>query len=202
MSSSQTRTPIADKPESWPVVSTRDLHRDDWVMAFRRDEIRRPGAQGEEPFGRLVLEHPGAVVVLALDEQDRALCLLQYRHPGQHRFVELPAGLIDGQDEEPVDVARRELREEAGLEATSWEHLTTAYSSPGISSEVIHYFVARGLSEVDRDFTPHHEEADMEAVWVPFSELYDGVLAGRISDAPMMVTVLMAKAAGHVVSHT
>ena len=197
MADPETRAPIADQPESWPVVSTSDLHRDHWVMAFRRDEIRRPGAPEEEPFGRLVLEHPGAVVVLALDEQDRALCLLQYRHPGQHRFVELPAGLIDGVDEEPVDVARRELREEAGLEATAWEHLASAYSSPGISSELIHYFVARGLTEVDRDFTPHHEEADMEERWVAFEELHAAVLDGRISDGPMVLTVLMARARGH-----
>ncbi|WP_341927885.1 NUDIX hydrolase [Nocardioides psychrotolerans] len=198
MVSPEDRAPISDRPESWPVLSSRDLHRDHWVMALRRDEISRPGAVDEEPFGRLVLEHPGAVVVLALDEQDRALCLLQYRHPGQHRFVELPAGLIDGEDEDPVDVARRELREEAGLEAVEWEHLASAYSSPGISSELIHYFVARGLSEVDRDFTPHHEEADMEARWVPYAELHAAVLDGRITDGPMVLTVLMARARGLV----
>lgn len=198
MASPQNRAPIADQRESWPVVSTQDLHRDHWVVALRRDEVRRPGADDEEPFGRLVLEHPGAVVVLALDERDRALCLLQYRHPGQHRFVELPAGLIDGEDEDPVDVARRELREEAGLVAAEWAHLASAYSSPGISAELIHYFVARGLTEVDRDFTPHHEEADMEVLWVPYAELHAAVLEGRISDGPMVLTVLMAQARGHV----
>lgn len=199
MVSPGTRLPLADQPESWPVVSSTDLHRDGWVMALRRDEVRRPGHPDDVPFGRLVLEHPGAVVVLALDEQDRVLCLAQYRHPAQHRFVEVPAGLVDGhEDEEPLDVARRELREEAGLEATEWVELTSAYSSPGISDELIHYFVARGLSAVDRDFEPAHEEAEMQVFWAPFDELHAAVLAGRVTDAPLVLAVLMARARGLV----
>lgn len=198
MAPTEPAPPLADERESWPVVSTRDLHRDDWVVALRRDEVQRPGHPEEAPFGRLVLEHPGAVVVLALDEDERVLVLLQYRHPGGHRFVELPAGLLDGDDEEPLDVARRELREEAGLEATDWTPLTSAWSSPGTSQELIHYLLARGLTSVDRDFVPHHEEADMEARWVPFAELYDAVLAGRARDAPLVLVVLLAHARGLV----
>ncbi|MDP2772765.1 MAG: NUDIX hydrolase [Nocardioides sp.] len=187
---------LHDRPESWPVVGTEDLHRDHWVMALRRDEIRAPA--GGETFGRLVLEHPGAVVVLALDEQERVLCLRQYRHPAARRFVELPAGLLDAEGEEPLDVARRELREEAGLEATEWVRLTAAYSSPGISAELIHYFLARGLTEVDRDFDAQHEEAEMEVFWAPYSELYDAVVTGRVSDAPLVLAVLVAHAQGLV----
>ena len=65
-------------------------------------------------------------------------------------FVELPAGLLDQEGEEPEEVARRELREEVALEARSWTHLTTAWSSPGISEERMHFFLARGLAAVDR----------------------------------------------------
>jgi hypothetical protein len=68
---------VADTAESWPVVSSRDLYRDDWVMALRLDQIRRPEDAGREAFGRLVLEHPGAVIVLAVDDQRRAYCLWQ-----------------------------------------------------------------------------------------------------------------------------
>ncbi|WP_134742359.1 NUDIX hydrolase [Nocardioides sp. 503] len=191
-----TTGPLGDSEETWPVAATRDLHRDDWVVALRRDEVRLPGDEDGPTFGRLVLEHPGAVVVLAIDADERVLVLLQYRHPGRHRFVELPAGLIDKVGEAPVEVARRELREEAALEAADWADLGTAYSSPGISDELIHYFVARGLTEVDRDFAPDHEEADMEARWVPFAELYDAVLAGRARDAPLALAVLLAHARG------
>lgn len=185
-----------DVEESWPVEESVDLHRDDWVMALRADTIRAPGTEGPS-FRRLVLEHPGAVVVLALDEQERVCCVRQYRHPARRRFVELPAGLLDQADEEPVEVARRELREEVGLQAASWTHLTTAYSSPGISEERMHFFLARDLDEADRgDFELHHEEADMTVEWVPFAELYAAVLEGRVQDAPVALAVLLVAARG------
>ena len=83
------------------------LYRDEIPFALRADTVRRPGAEGEEPFTRVVLEHPGAVVVLALDEQDRVLCLRQYRHPARMRMLELPAGLLDVEGEDPQRAAAR-----------------------------------------------------------------------------------------------
>ena len=74
--------------------------------------------------------------------------------------------------EEPLDVARRELREEAELEAASWTHLSSTYPSPGISAEVHHLYLARDLGPASRgDFELHHEEADMTTGWVPFADL-------------------------------
>ena len=190
---------LSDQPAGWPVVERRDLHRDDWVVALRADWVRHPDQPEEEPFKRLVLEHPGAVIVLAVDEQERVLCLWQYRHAAQRRFVELPAGLCDAEGEEPVEVARRELREEALLEAGEWTHLATTWSSPGISEEVMHLYLARGLSEVDRgDFTPAHEEADMTTGWVPYGDLPAAVLDGRVGDGPLVQAVLLAQALGLV----
>jgi ADP-ribose pyrophosphatase len=190
---------LADVPETWPVESSTDLHRDDWVMALREDRIRRPGAEGEAPFRRLVLEHPGAVIVLALDDQERVCLLRQYRHPAGRRFVELPAGLIDVDGEGPEATARRELREEVGLEAREWVPLGSTYSSPGITSEVMHLFLARGLSRVGREgFTPEHEEADMETFWAPYADLHAAVVEGRVSDAPLLLAVLLAAARGLV----
>ena len=129
----------------------------------------------------MVLEHPGAVVVLAVDDDERVLCLRQYRHPARMRMLELPAGLLDVAGEEPRAAAERELLEEAGLEASDWVPLVSAYSSPGITTEQIHYFLARGLREADRgDFAPAHEEADMETLWVPYAELLAACLDGRV----------------------
>ncbi len=191
--------PLADRPESWPVDSTRDLHRDHWVLSLREDRIRRPEHPEDEPFRRLVLEHPGAVIVLAVDDQDRVRCLWQYRHAAHRLFVELPAGLMDEGDETPEEVARRELREETGLEATGWTHLTTTWSSPGISEEVMHHFLATGLTDVGRgDFVAAHEEAEMVAGWVPFDDLLAAVLEGRVGDGPLVVAVLTAHARGLV----
>lgn len=189
--------PLADVDESWPVEETADLHRGDWVVALRADRVRRPDEPEGEPFRRLVLEHPGAAIVLALDDHGRVCCLSQYRHAARRRFVELPAGLCDEPGEEPLEVARRELREEAGLQAESWTHLGSTYSSPGISSEVMHFYVARELSTTDRgDFEPEHEEADMRLFWAPFADLHEAVLAGRVTDAPLVLAVLLAGARG------
>lgn len=183
---------LRDVPESWPVAASTDIHRDDWIVALRADQVTLPGEQPGEPFRRLVLEHPGAVVVLAIDDHDRVLCLRQYRHPARTRFVELPAGLIDGHEgEDPLEVARRELREEAQLAAREWTHLLSAWSSPGLSAELIHYYVARGLSPMARgDFEMLHEEAHLELFWVPFDDLLAAILDGRVTDAPLQVAVL------------
>ncbi len=198
--SDQPGGPLEDVAETWPVTATRDLHRDGWVVALREDRITRPEHPEEEPFRRLVLEHPGAVIVLAVDDDERVLCLWQYRHAARRVFLELPAGLMDGDaGESPEDVARRELREEAGLEAATWTHLTTTWSSPGISEEVMHHFVARGLHDVGRgDFEPEHEEAEMRTGWVPFTDLVDAVLDSRVGDGPLVVAVLAAQARGLV----
>lgn len=191
--------PLVDEPETWPVASSTYLHRDSWVVSLRADEIRRPGHLNDKPFRRLVLEHPGAVVVLAVDDEDRVLCLSQYRHAAGHRFVELPAGLCDTEGEDPLAVARRELREEALLEAGEWTHLTSTYSSPGISDEVIHFYLARDLREVDRgDFVLEHEEAEMETFWAPHADLHAAVLDGSLTDQPLVVAVLLAQARGLV----
>ncbi len=182
---------IRDVPESWPVESSTDLHRDAWVLALRSDRVRRPGDHGEESFRRLVVEHPGAAVVLALDEEDRVLCIRQYRHPAQHRLVELPAGVCDHPGEDPEQVARRELREEVALVAERWTHLLSTFSSPGYSAEKIHYYLAEGLAATDRgDFVLQHEEADLEEVWVPLEELVEAVLDGAIADGPVVQAVL------------
>ena len=188
---------VADAPESWPVERSEDLYRSQLPFALRADVVRRPGAEDEEPFTRVVLEHPGAVVILAVDDEERVLCLRQYRHPARMRMFELPAGLLDVAGEEPRAAAERELVEEAGLEATDWTPLASAYSSPGISSEKIHYFLARGLRPADRgDFVAAHEEADMETVWVPYAGLLAACLDGRVQDAPVLIAVLTAHQRG------
>jgi ADP-ribose pyrophosphatase len=191
---------LADVPEAWPVASSSYLHRDGWVMALRADEIRRPDHPDDEPFRRLVLEHPGAAVVLAVDEDEQVLCLRQYRHPAQRRFVELPAGLVDQAGEDPEDVARRELLEETGFLAGDWMHLASTYSSPGISSEVLHIYLARDLSRAEpadvAAFVKEHEEADMDVIRVGFDDLVTAILEGRITDAPVLNAVLLARVRG------
>jgi ADP-ribose pyrophosphatase len=127
-----------------------------------------------------------------VDDEERVLVLRQYRHPSGIRFVELPAGLLDHPGEDPVEAARRELVEEAGVAAGEWTHLNTIRSSPGISDERVEVYLARGLSAVPErgGFVLEHEEADMTVHWVPFDELLDAVLARRVTDGPLLTAVL------------
>lgn len=174
---------------SWPLVSSHDLHRDGWVVALREDVITRPGHPDQ--FSRISLEHPGAVVVLAVDDQERVMCLRQYRHTSQHEFVELPAGLRDAGDEPAVETAQRELREEVELEASDWRLLLDTYASAGISDEVHEIFLARGLTHAPRgDFEMQHEEAEMERFWVPMADLLDAVLDRKVRQGPLAQAVL------------
>ena len=160
-------------------------------FSVRRDHIAAPG-RPDEHFGRLVLEHPGASVVLAVDAEENVLVLQQYRHPAQTRFVELPAGLLDVEGEDPLVAARRELREEGLLLAETWTHLLTAYPSPGLSSERMDIYLAEDLTQApDRgDFVLRHEEADMTLAWVPLTDLVAGVLARRLTDGPLALAVM------------
>jgi 8-oxo-dGDP phosphatase len=181
---------LQDRPAAWPVRESRDLHRDDWIVALREDVVGRPG-HPDDRFRRIALEHPGAVVVLAVDDDERVLCLRQYRHANQQDFVELPAGLRDAGDEPPVETAKRELREEAELAASSWQQLLATYASAGITTEVHEIFLARGLSEASRgDFEMHAEEAEMEVFWVPMADLLDAALDGRVRQGPLVLAVL------------
>jgi 8-oxo-dGDP phosphatase len=188
---------VADRPESWPVHDVEKIWQGAAPFSVRRDTISVPD-RPDVQFGRLVLEHPGAAVILAVDDRDRALVLNQYRHPAGMRFVELPAGLLDHASENPLDAARRELREEGLVLAERWTHLFTTYSSPGLSSEKLAFYLAQGLSPApDRGgFEPEHEEADMTMEWVPVDDLVDGVREGRVTDGPTAQAVL-----GYVLFH-
>jgi ADP-ribose pyrophosphatase len=179
---------IADEPMSWPVVASEEVYRSGWVVSLRQDVLTRPGH--DEEFTRVVIEDPGAVVVLAIDDEDRVVVVRQYRHAARTRLLQLPAGVLDEPGEDARHAGARELREEAGLEATDWEHLLTSYASPGKSEETHAFFLARGLQAVDRDFEPAHEEAEMTVERVPFEELVSAVLDGRAQDGPLAVAVL------------
>ncbi len=190
--------PISDQPDdSWPVSESEDLYRGGWVIALRADRIRPPGQPDAEDFRRLVLEHPGAVVVLALDDQRRVVCLRQYRHAVRRRLLELPAGLRDAGDESALLTAQRELREEVELEAEHWTPLLSTWSSPGYTDERMEIFLATGLRPSPRgDFEPEHEEAEMDVVRVPFDDLLAAVLDGRVADGPVVQAVLAARVRG------
>lgn len=171
---------VADRAERWPVLARSTPYASGFIDVHE-DQVLAP--DGEE-LARIWVEHPGAVAVVALDEDDRVLLLTQYRHPVGHRLFEVPAGLLDVPGEARVVAAARELAEEADLEAGEWDELATLYSSPGFTDERITLYLARDLSAVadDERTTRLDEEADMTALWVPLKAAVDAVFAGRVGN--------------------
>lgn len=184
------RDELADRELRWPVLRSREIHRDAWVAVVREDIVTRPGHPDEE-FARLSIEHPGAVMILAVDQDEQAVLLRQYRHTAGYEFVEVPAGICDTDGEAPVDTAKRELREEVQLQAEDWRLLLSTWPSAGLLAERHHIFLARGLSFAPRgDFELHAEEAEMTTFRAPMADLLDAVLDGRVTEGPLVQAVL------------
>jgi ADP-ribose pyrophosphatase len=158
------------------------------IIAVRKDEVAMPGGTTSQ---RDVVVHPGAVAVVALDDQRRVLLVRQYRHPVARRVDELPAGLLDHDGESALAAARRELAEEAGLAASSWHVLADILSSVGMTDEAVRIYLARGLSVVDRD-VQEHEEQEMTTSWLPLDTAARHVLSGELENAIACVGVLAA----------
>lgn len=174
----------------FPVTGSETLHVGR-VMALRRDEVVMPGGR---TAAREVVEHPGAVAVVPLDADGRVVMIHQYRHPLHRRLWELPAGLLDEPGEDPVATARRELREETGLEAADWSLLVDVAGSPGVLDETVRVYLARELTDVDRPSGPDDEEAALEFERVPLADAVGRVLAGRIVNGPTCAGLLAAHA--------
>ncbi|MEV0291177.1 MULTISPECIES: NUDIX hydrolase [unclassified Kribbella] len=179
---------LADVPEKWPVASSEVVHETGRVISVRRDHLDPPG---RDPFVRDVVVHPGAVGVVALDENNRMLLVRQYRHPVGHRLLEPPAGLLDVQGEQYRLGAERELWEETGTKAADWRILVDAFTSPGLTDEAVRIFLARDLSPADEAYDRRHEEADMETVWAPLVDVVGAVLAGHLHN-PILVMGALA----------
>jgi len=182
---------LGDSPESWPVTSTERGY-DGSFVSLRVDTVDGPDGAS---FERAVVEHPGAVGVLAMDDEGRVLLLSQYRHAVGRRLLELPAGIRDVSGEDPVLAAARELAEEASVQASDWRVLLEIYSSPGVLDEHWLIYLARGLEVAeDSDYVRVHEEADMSAVWVPLDEAVRAVLDRRLCDSMAAAALLAAHA--------
>jgi 8-oxo-dGDP phosphatase len=183
-----------DVPANWSVLSTQPHYRGS-VFSVRTDRV---AMQDGETADRDVVEHPGAVAVLAIDDRDRVLMVRQYRHPVGMLLWELPAGLRDVDGEPPLATARRELLEETGHRASGWLTLVDFFTSPGMSTERIRIFLARGVTEVpaaQRTFAPRHEEASMQVAWMPIEAAVGSIFAGQLHNPTAVVGILAAYAA-------
>ena len=149
---------------------------------------------------REYVDHPGAVVIVALREvagRAQVLLIQQYRHPVGAFEWELPAGLLDVTGEQPWVGAARELNEEADLIAGRWNVLIDHFGSPGGTSEALRVFLARDLTGVSRDdrFTREDEEHGLPVCWVDLDEAHEAVLRGQLHNPSAVIGILTAHAA-------
>ena len=178
-----------DRTASLP-VDRRVEHFRGRVVAVRTDAVRF----GEETHERDYVVHFGAVAVVALDEAERILVIQQYRHPVAAHLWEIPAGLLDLPGEDPWSAAQRELAEEAGYLADSWNVLVDYATTPGGSSEVLRIYLARGLRLLlERPRTDEAEEQDMPVDFISIDDACDDVLAGRVANTSLVVGALAAR---------
>lgn len=184
---------VRDEPLHWP-VRAHALLGGGLVSDFVRDEV-------ETPEGTVMLRdyllHPGAVGVIALDDQERVVVVRQFRHPVGFRLIEPPAGLLDADGESWLAGAQRELAEEVQLAASDWRVLVDYMTSPGCLQESLRVYLARELTDAPRPdgFVIEHEEADMEVCLVSLDDLVDAVYAGDVQNPTMVVGALAAFAA-------
>lgn len=151
------------------------------VVDLSVKHYRRPGGL---VVRREVIAHPGAVVMVPV-EGDRVLMVRQPREAVGEYLLELPAGKLDVAGEPPLECARRELAEEVGRAAGTWEDLGGFYTAPAILEEYIHCFLATDLSVVDHEPIP---EEEIEVVPVPLAHLDD--LIAQVHDAKSLIGLL------------
>lgn len=174
-----------------PVLASETVfHGHAWDVRRERVDLGENGQVTRE-----FVDHPGAVVIVALREdrgQPEVLLIRQYRHPiGTHEW-ELPAGLLDTAGEEPWQTAARELAEEVDLSAQRWDLLADFVSTPGGVSEALRIFLARDLSEVpgDRQHQRTDEEAGIVPRWARLSDALAAVDDGRLRNGLAIIGLL------------
>lgn len=156
------------------------------ILNLRVDEIRTP--TGVEAL-REIVENGGAVAMVALDDQQRVVLVKQYRHAVRGLVIEIPAGKLDG-DEDPLEGAQRELREETGFRAGRFERLGSFYPAPAWSTEFVYLYLATDLTP-----GPTQLEADeaIELLHVPLAEAIELIQSGAIMDGKTIAALLLAQ---------
>ncbi|MFP5320877.1 MAG: NUDIX domain-containing protein [Acidimicrobiia bacterium] len=143
-------------------------------------------------FTRDVIRHPGAVAVLPLHDDGTVTLVRQYRAPLDDLLLEIPAGIRDVADEPAEETARRELAEEAGLEADRVEHLISFHNAPGMSDEVVDIYLATGLRHVGADAQGVEEES-MTIERHHLDDLAAMIDDGRLTDAKTVIAVALVR---------
>ena len=156
------------------------------ILHVQRDTVRLPNGNGAV---REVIRHIGAVCVIPVLDNGDVIMERQFRYPLDRVILEIPAGKLDAPDEDRLSAIRRELREETGYTADSWQEIGPFHPAPAYSDEYITMYLARGLHKGEQDL-----DADefLDVCTVPLKDLVQDVMDGKISDAKTQVCVLKA----------
>ncbi|TRO46245.1 NUDIX hydrolase [Candidatus Bathyarchaeota archaeon] len=166
-------------------VSSRLIH-EGRNFRFLQDEVELPSGRRTK---RDIVKHPGAVAVVPFLPDERVVLVRQYRYAVGKPLLEIPAGTLeDGED--PLECARRELREETGYGATELTPILSCYMAPGYSDEVIHFYEARGLREVGMS---QEEDESIEIDAYEFGEIVRMIEANIIEDAKTIIGIRCLK---------
>jgi ADP-ribose pyrophosphatase len=173
------------------VVASRVIHEGGYLQ-FRVDTVERADGSRAE---RDVVGHPGAVAIVAIDDEDRVLLVRQFRLPARGILLESPAGTLDvdkasGEIEEPDGAARRELEEETGYRARSWRRLASFWTAPGFASELMHLYLATGLEAAHEGRLGPDEDERLELERRPFVDAIIALESGEIADAKSIAGLL------------
>ncbi len=156
------------------------------ILKLRLDQVR---LENQKVVAREIVEHPGAVAIVALDPQLRVLMVRQYRAGASRETLEIPAGTLE-EGEDPALCATRELKEETGYSAVKWDPMGAFFSSPGFCNERMFLFLARNLTLGTA--TPEEDES-IKVEWLPLARALDAIERGEIVDGKSMVGLLRVR---------
>lgn len=178
-----TEKELKELAENW--ISTEEIF-DGRILHVINDKVKLPD---NTISSREVIRHIGAVCVIPITDNNEVIVERQYRYPVADVLTEIPAGKLDSKDEDRLEAAKRELREETGYTADKWIDLGIFYPAAAYSDEKITLYMAKGLHEGERELD---EDEYINVEKIPLKDLVDDVMAGKIPDNKTQMAVLKA----------
>lgn len=170
----------------WITHSSKIAYETDYIR-IRHDKVTKPN--GEIGFYD-VLESPGSVFIIALDEEGKFPLIGQFRYPTGKYSLEVPAGGRDSELKNPLEDAKRELQEETGLVAREWSEIRRCFAYNGISDEEMVIYIARDLKQTNQ--TKQDEEGIIETRLATFAEAFAMINSGEINDSQCITAITQA----------
>lgn len=165
-------------------IDSKDIYQGK-ILKLRVDRVALP--DGSEST-REIIEHTGAVAIVAIDGENNLWMVKQYRKAVEEILMEIPAGTLE-KGEEPLACAKRELAEETGLIAEDWQEILSYYSAPGFVTEKLHLFLAKNFTQGDINLD---RDEFLYTVKIPLADAYKAIFAGQIKDGKSIIGIQYA----------